>query len=444
MKRPFLFFAAILTVCSTAFGQRIFDAKEQLDSVWEKTIEIIRFSGTEEDIVETFGHFKNCKRANHIIIQSEDIEKIPIGIFKFPRLARLEFIGCDNLDFSTVLQQIRHNRSDIVSVLFRNMDFSNSVFDRDQALEYLEELSFYGCTGINNRLEELMNFLKTDDPVFKHFKYLRLDSCGIQSSQLPSNFKNLEKLVSLSLRENQLISVDVPLPENLWQLDISFNAMEIFPFKSIDTLDHLRFLSVDCNNLGRDEIMQVCNLKKVSKNKNDDGTPKARCKGKHKLKSYTYSCNDFDDQEGIQTIAKQLDCYVTWRTGMGLPINDFRPEPIDCEACMHFKHKKNLIGTWKVIAAEVQDRSTVVETWKFGENQVYVNTTRDVPYANLPFDYHLEEMSNSDKLLTLEMVGSSQAEIVLRFADNTLKLWIPEDEQVLGLTLERDAGSANR
>ena len=193
----------LLAMLSTtlSFGQRVFIAGEDMEGVWEKTIETLCFKGNLDEINLQMEDFQRCRRVNHVILSNPVIETIPEKVFEFPRLARIEFDGCTNLDFEKVCQQILDKQPYLVSIIFKNMDFSDITLDRQFGLKYLEELSFIKCTGINEKLTELGTFLNKgeDSDLFKNFKYLRLDECGLRTQDLPDNFQNLSQLVSLSM-----------------------------------------------------------------------------------------------------------------------------------------------------------------------------------------------------------------------------------------------------
>ncbi len=421
-----VFFLALL-LSGQSYSQRVFIAGEGLNGAWEKTVETLCFKGDIDEINQQMEHLQKCRRVNHVILSNPMIETIPEKVFDFPRLSRIEFDECTNLDFTKVCQQIKEKQGHLVSIIFKNMDFSNITLDRKFGLKYLEELSFIKCTGINEKLNELVAFLDKgeDGDLFKNFKYLRLDECGIRSENLPESFRNLSKLVSLSMVKNELDSFNVKLPSNLIQLDISFNQFNHFPIKPMKYLQKIKFLSIDCNQLDSTQIMKALLINRIQNGK---------CRGKNKLKSYTYSCNEFDGQEGILSISQQLNCAATWSTGVKLPINDFRPLQIDCEECMAFKHKNSLMGKWQAIT---DTNGSTPEVWIFEERTIHFSHTRTVKNINKKYPYQLRELANSD-FLALKIKDSSLPECLLKIGINELTIVISEGDELRELKFERD------
>ena len=168
-----------------------------------------------------------------------------------------------------------------------------------------------------------------------------------------------------------------------------------------------------------------------------------KCKGKNKLKSYSYSCNEFDDQEGLESISHALSCATTWSTGVKLPINDFRPLQIDCEECMAFKHKNSLVGKWQVVTnTDVRSRSASSEFWTFEERTIQFSSDRTVKNINKKYTYQLRELANSD-FLALDVKDSSLPECLLKIGVNKLIVIIPGENELRELKFERDVITAD-
>lgn len=350
-----LFFFALLFSAQPVFTQileqpRVFefeDIQRELFGLRKATVEhiIVRGDNTpagDQQMLETLRKFlapqifstdgvhswkKFSREVKRLTIENANWTQVPAELGQFNHLSELTFLHCPNLNLQTINDQVKaldkqsslyeKFHEEMISMTFQDANWQVSGgFALDSNLfSDLRELRLINIGNFHDCCASLLPALQRTCPTLG---WLTLSGCQLDDRLPLDTLRAFPKLQSLSLRNNRLTRVPA-LPAKLISLDVSRNLISEFFEKTPDT--PLRMLYMNCNLFGRPSMTDILDR---------DLYPN--------LNVLTYECNNLTGKD-LDTTTQLLDRgrVAGFMSYAPRYVNDFRPEPVDCNECLEYR-----------------------------------------------------------------------------------------------------------
>ncbi len=354
MKYPLFFFALLLSA-QPAFAQileqpRVFefhDIQRELFGLRKATVEhiIVRGDNTpdgDQQMLATLrkflapqifstdgGHsWKKFSRAvKRLTIEKANWTQVPAELGQFNHLSELTFLHCPNLNLQTINDQVKvldkqsslyeKFHEEMISITFQDANWQVSGgFALDSNLfSDLRELRLINIGNFHDCCASLLPELQRCCPALG---WLTLSGCQLDDRLPLDTLRAFPNLQSLSLRNNRLTRVPA-LPAKLVSLDVSRNLISEFFEKTPD--NPLRMLYMNCNLFGRPSMTDI-----LARNLYPN------------LNVLTYECNNLTGKD-LDATTQLLDRgrVAGFMSYAPRYVNDFRPEPVDCNECLEYR-----------------------------------------------------------------------------------------------------------